>query len=872
MRPPRLARWLLACAAPRDGRADILADLDDEFAGGGHQDPRRWYWRQVRHSIGPLLRQRLGAAATVPAGIVRDLVFALRSLRSVPAFTAGVIVMLAVGIGSHLVVYAVVDGLLLRPLPFGDHSNRLVTVHSIHPTVAPDWDDARVSYPDLADMRRRAGTFEDFEAVISRNVSLASAQETDRVAAASITPGLFRMLDTAPMLGRGFTDDDATLVGHETSVILGAALWRSMFGNDPTVVGRPVLMNGRTLTVIGVMPEHFSFPDGQQLWLPFRGSEADNRASRGLFTIGLLRAGRSIEEGRAELTAIAASLAAEHPTTNRDWTVHVMPMREYFVRGKSQTTMLGAVSLVLLVVCANVAGLIVARGVGRSRELTLRAALGAGRARLVRLLVMETAVLAGAGGALGLLVATWGVRALVAWSPEPPPYWAAPEIDWRVAGFAVGLTAVVALAAGLLPALRISRVDAAGALLPGARANSGAPRMRRLQHWLVAGQVAFSFALLVGAGLLTRSATTLLTADGGFDPAPLLSLRFYIAGDRYDDPGMRGGVVNDVAARVSTIPGVIAAGVTGSIPTDDGGEAARVKDPAAPGDLDREIGVEVTPAGPTFWQALNLRLTAGRAFTDAETAEQASNVAIINARLAARLWPGESPVGRTLQITGGGTSAALRIVGIAPNLVYEEFGEETPQSQLIVYLPAALAGWRTQALLIRAAGDPATLAAAVRSEIHRLDPGFAVYDVMTMKDRRGYNHWGERFMGQTASAFAFIALLLASVGAYAIAAYTVAQRTREIGVRLALGASRRNVLRSFLTLGGRLAIAGALAGSLLAVALARAMQNGLFRVSPWHIDEWVTPAALLIVTVVAATYIPARRASRVDPAVALRSE
>jgi putative ABC transport system permease protein len=880
MKPPRLARWLMSLAVPPGERADVLGDLDEGFAAPSQTEPRRWYWRQVRRSFGPLIGQRLRAISQLPRGLGRDLSFSLRSLRAAPAFAIGVILMLAIGIGAHLVVYAVVDGLLLRPLPFGDRSDRLVTLHSTHPTIQPDWDDAELSYPDFMDMRRRSRSLERIEGVIGRNVSLASRENSDRVLGASVTPGFFDMLGVPPALGRNFTANDAAPIGQEASVIVSSALWRSMLAADPRIVGMPVLMNGRALTVIGVMPEGFSFPEGQQLWLPYRDNETDRRANRGLMAIGLVREGASLADTRAELSGIAATLAAEYPVTNRGWSVHVMPIRDFFVSGGREATLLGAVTLVLLVVCANVAGLIVARGVGRQRELSLRAALGAGRARLVRLLVMETALLATVGGALGFLAASWGVRALMAWIPEPPPYWARPELDVRVALAAIGITALVALAAGLLPAIRISRVDASGALLPGARANTGAPRHRRMQHWLVAGQVALSLALLFGAGLLTQSATALLQADGGFDPSPLLSMRFYIAGDRYDDPSVRGAVVNTVVERIAAIPGVTLAGATGSIPTDDGGATGRLRNPAAPGDATREIGVQYTPATASFWPSIGLELKEGRGFTAAEAANSASDVAVINTTLAARLWPGESAIGRVLHLSEpmvrpthpSGSFAPLRIVGVSPDLVYEEFGESTPQSQLMVYLPTARVGWRTQALLVRTSGDTSAISAAIRAEIRRIDPGFAVFDVMTMTDRRAYNHWAEKFIGRAASVFAMVALVLACIGAYAIAAYTVAQRTREIGLRLALGSTRSGVMRVFLTLGGRLALAGAIVGLGLAFLVARLLQNELFNVSPWTLSDWVTPALVLIAAVVVATYLPARRASRIDPSVALRSE
>jgi predicted permease len=576
------------------------------------------------------------------------------------------------------------------------------------------------------------------------------------------------------------------------------------------------------------------------------------------------------------LHGIATRLAREYPATNRDWGVHVMSMRDFFVSGADVSTLLGAVTLVLLVVCANVSGLLVARGLGRQRELSLRAALGAGRWRLVRLIAIEAVILAGVGGGLGLAAAAWGIRALNAWNPEPPPYWALPEADWRVACFAMAITGSVALVSGLVPALRLSRIDAAGALLPGARPSAGTPGHRRVQRWLVAAQVALSFALLVGAGLLTRSANALLQANGGFDLRPLFSLRIYLPGNRYDDQNPRGSVVNDIVASVAAIPGVRAAGSTGSIPTDDGGASIRIVPPGDEGRPDRQLGVQMIPAGPSFWDAIGRPLSAGRVFTVAEAADATARVAIINERLATRLWPGEPAVGRNVTVANGAGPGQLRVVGVGPNLVYEEFGEESPQSQLTVYVPTAVAGWRSQALIINTS-SPAVfsgLAQAARDAIRRVDPGIAAFDAMTMADRRAYNHWGNAFLGRTSTAFALVALLLACIGAYGMSAHLVLQRTREIGVRLALGSTRAAITRLFLGVGGRLALAGGAIGALLGIAMARALeQHGdLFRTSPWTPDVWVGPPVVLVVAVIAASYIPARRASRIDPAVTLRAE
>ena len=874
----RLLEALAAALARADERAELVADLRDEARRRalqvGETAAARWHRRQLAASLAPLLLRRLSPARFARAlagGALRDLRLAFRSLAAAPVFATSVVALLALAIGSHTIVYAVVDGELLRPLPFGDRSDRLITVHAVHPALSDDWDDAGMSYLDLVDVRAETSTLEAIDAVIDRNVSISTGAETQRVLAASMTPGLFGMLGVAPAMGRDFTDAHGAPPGFEQALILSHALWQSLTGGDPRIVGRTLRLNGREIPVVGVMPPGFAFPDGNQLWLPYRAEPTVRRTQRGLLAIGLLRADTSIAVGAAELQAVAARLASRHPDTNRDWSIHVLPIRRFFTSGGDERLLLAAVTLLLIGACANVVGLIVSRGLSRQAELTVRAALGAGRARLVRLLAIENAVLAIAGGAAGLLLARWGVSAFLAWTPEPPPYWALPAVDGRVVLVAVGVTAVVMLVAGVLPAIRIARVDAAGAVLPGARPSGATRGVRRLQHGLVVAQVAASFALLAGAVLVGRSATALLDADGGFDRDRLLSLRVYIPGDQYDPIAARAAAVDDLVRTIEALPGVRAVTATGAIPTDDGGADIRLRVPAGVAGSFDEIGAQLIPVTPSFWQTLGLTLAEGRTFTDSEAMDPETTAVIVNRRLAARLWPGAGAIDRTMQIADNVSGlVTLRIVGVAPDLVYEEFGEETAPSQLNVYVPYVRAGWRTQALLIRTAATPGDLADAVKQAIRRVDPGIAAYDVMTMDDRRAFNHWGDRFVGQLFQGFAAAALLLACIGAYAIAAYAVTQRTREIGVRIAIGAARGDILRLFLGSGVKTAITGAIVGAPLAVATARALEGGLFRVSPWDAGIWAALPVTLIAAVVLASYVPARRASRTDPARTLR--
>jgi putative ABC transport system permease protein len=807
--------------------------------------------------------------------MLQDFRFAVRSLLASRGFTSAAVLTLALGMGATTVVYGIVDALLLRPEPFGPRSARLVTLHSTHPTQAQDWDDSEMSYADLIDVGEASTTLEAVGGVATRNLSLAADTEAERVRGASVTPNLFDLLQTQPQIGRAFNEDEGALPGFETVAIISDALWRRMYGSDRAVEGRPILVNGRSLTVIGVMPPRFAFPEQTDVWLPYRRPREQARDSRGMLAIGLLEDGATIDAARADARGIAARLEARYPETNRGWGIHLMPLREFFVGGamrRAITSMLAAVALVLLVGCANVASLLVARGIARQRELTLRAALGAGRFRLVRLLLVESLLLAVVAGGAGLLLASWGLDALLASNPEPPPYWAHVRIDGRVVLFMAGLSAVTAILCGLIPALRISRIQISSGALQAGRAAGGAKGERRVQGMLVATQVAVSFALLVGATLLARSTAALQNADIGFDATGMLSLRFYIAGDAYDPPAARARVVANIVERVQALPGVASAAATGAIPGDDGGTTLRLVPERGAAVQGEEIGAQSIPITAALYDTLGLRLIEGRTFSASEIANPESDAAIVNSRLARTFWPGETAVGRVLRVADRDQIVTLRVIGVVPDVVYEELGEETAQSRLNVYIPYARAGWRGMALLVRASGDPDSLAPAARRAIHDVDRGFAAFDVMAMTDRRAFTMWGERFIGRTFGAFALAALLLACIGAYGLTAYAALQRSREIGVRIAVGATRQDIVRLLLARDGRLALAGMAVGLPVAIGSAAVLEKLLFQVSPWNPAVWIVTPVALFAAILTASFLPARRASRTDPAITLRAE
>ncbi len=806
--------------------------------------------------------------------MLQDFRYALRSLAHAPGFAAAAVLTLSLGLAANTVVYSIVNALVLRPLPFGDRADRLITIHSTHPTQAHDWDDSELSYPDLLDLRDRAQSLVGVEGVITRNLSLATAEDAQRVMGASITTGLFDLLGVAPAIGRGFTEADGAYVGQESVAIISHALWQRLYDSDPNVTSRTILVNARTLSIIGVMPPRFAFPENQDVWLPYRTDRAAGRDRRNLTTVALLRPDATLNAARSELGGIATALSSEHPVTNRQWGFHAMALRDLFVQDSTRrgvNAMLVAVGFVLLVACANVAGLLIARGVGRRREIAVRMALGASRGRLIRLLFSESLILAVLGAIVGALAASWGLDALVASMPEPPVYWVRFEIDGRVLAFVGAVTILTALACGLLPAIRTGRAGTSAGALSAARSATPAPDQRRLQGLLVAGQVALSLALLVAATLLARSAMMLQYTSIGFDTAPLLSLRFYVAGDTYDSPIARARAVDRVVARLRALPGAENAAATGAIPGDDGGDTVRVVPPDA-AIAGEEIGAQLVPITPSFFDTIGLRPIAGRNFDSSEADNPNTNAVIVSQRLAQRLWPGGDAVNREVRTLTPQGVASMRVVGIAPDMVYEELGEETEQSRLIIYVPYARAGWRTMAMLVRARTTPESLVLDARQAVRAVDPAFAAFDVLPMPERRAVTTWTERFIGRTFSLFAAMALLLACVGAYGLTSQAAAERTREIGVRLAIGAQRLDIVRLFVGRGVRLAIAGAAAGLPLAAATAFLVQGLLFEVSPWEMSVWLVLPVALIAAVLLANYLPARSASRTDPATALRAE
>ena len=808
-------------------------------------------------------------------GILRDLLHAWRGLMQRPGFFAGALMTVAIGIGANVAIFSLVNAISLRPMPFGNRTDRLATIHVAHRLNVdePGWGDTEISYADFKDFRT-ASTVEGIGGYLTRAYLLSGGgASAERVRGGSVTPDLFPMLGIEPIMGRHFRIEEAASPGLESVVMMSHSLWQRRFGSDPAIIGKQVIVNDRARVVVGVLPPGFRFPEFDELYTPLRWDEAP-RSARNINAVALVKPGRTIEQARAELTGIAERLEGTYPETNRGYGVRVVPIRDTYIGADDNRTavvMMSAVGFVLLIMCANLANLMLVRGASRQRELAVRSAMGAGRARLLWTALSETVLIAVPGAAFGILLSQWIVDAMIgAFPANSLPYWLDFTIDRRVVLFSIGAAFFTTLVVGLLPAFRTVRPNLVTDLKEGSRGVSLGRAGQRLQAGLVVAQVALCFALLVGANLMVQSFLAMQQTSLGFDQQSLIASGGYLAGDAYDDVKARAVFYQRVVDTLRAVPGVAAAAVTTAMPGDDGGDGRQL---VIDGRTNREdaIGVQSIAITSGLFDTLGLRLLEGRIFTDDEVHNPQADVAVLNQELARRLWPGDSPLGKRIGLRDSENITWLRVIGVAPNVHYEEVGEATEQSRLSVYVPYATSGARSVSMLVRAHGAPEPLIAPMRESLGRIGPTFALSRTVPMHELRGITTWEQEFFADLMAVFATGALLLACLGIYALISYSVGRRAREIGVRLALGARPVDVIRMLLEHTARVGGAGLIAGLLLAIAVGRSLAAGLYGVSlsPWLFVSMALPltAALLI-----ATWLPARRAARIEPTIALRDE
>ena len=800
--------------------------------------------------------------------MLADIRYALRSLARSPGFVVVAVLCVALGIGVNASVFSMVNALVLRALPFPE-PDRVTMLYTARP--ARGQAEQNLSVAELADVRARARAFAAVAGMHAQTVNLVGAQETERVEAQVVTHDLLPLVGVQPARGRLFRPDEDR-PGAPRVVILSDGLWRRRFDARADIVGRAVQLNGRPHTVVGVMPPRFRFPLTSQLWLPMAADPTEARDVRYVWTIARLRAGATLEAAQAEMRALGRQFATEHPAASTGWELHVKPLAHEFVESPLRLMLAllsGAVGLLVLIVCANLANLMLARAAGRRRELALRAALGARRGRLVRLLLAESMAVAIAGGIVGLGVASAWNRLLLASIPEELPYWMQIELDARVIGFALLLSVVTGALFGTLPALRTSRPNLTGALKDGVRSGQGRDRVR-LRGALVTAQVALAVVLLVGAGLVVRTFVAMRLADAGVDQAHLLTLRTYLAGDAYRDVASRARLHARLAAELEALPGVRRAGAVSALPTQNGGVTATLfrADRAA-----GEMTITAHSATPGALEALGATVLEGREFTAREATDSLATSAVVNRRLARELWPAGSALGRTLRVAiAGEDTVAYTVVGVAPDLVYEEIGEETPPDRYQLHLPYGRLAYRGMSVVVRTAGDPGALVAGARAALRAADPALPAFDVRTMDEVRRFTTWPNRLYGHLFAVFGGLALALAALGLYGIMAYAVAQRRHEIGVRMALGARAEDVARAFVGDAVRLAVPGVAIGLVASAVLSRLAAGVLYGVAPTDPLTFLGAPLLVLAFALVVVVPPARRAARVDPVVALQSD
>ena len=800
----------------------------------------------------------------------QDLAYTARAARRSPGFTAIVILTLAVGVGATTAIFSVVRGILLRELPFGS-PDRLVRLWVANPV--RNEMRSPVSIPDLEDWRRLGTPFDHMAAysTLPTGLALVDGGEPVRLKTGYVSADFFETLGARAIVGRGILPGEH-VDGRDRVVVLSHRLWSTRYGSARDIVGRTLRLNDEPYTVVGVMPAEFRFPDRDtEIWAPMSVVPASGiprtRSVRWLEVIARLAPGVTPERARTDLSVITNRLAGEYGDSNAGWTAATLvPLREEMLGGSRGRVLIlfGAVLLTLVLACVNVANLVLARASRRSRELAVRTALGAGRARLVRQLFTESVTLSLAGGVLGVLLAAWGVRALVTLVGPWLPAVGDVRVDGAVLAFALGVSALTGLAFGLIPVMG-ERRNVAGTLRESGRGNTGAAGSHALRRALVALEVGLAMMLVVGAGLLVKSFARLNQVSLGFDAERTMYVRMTIPSSRYATSATYLPVAERMLAQVRQVPGVTAAALAKDGPMRAGGEPSSFVIPAQTASASSaEPRANFLPSSDGIIQALGIRLVAGRDLTRQDGDSGAVGV-VISAGLARKHWAGRSPVGEEIEYQ----TRRMRVVGVAGDARYTSVqGDPVP----IVYVPNRIVTRRIFTVVARTAGDPSTMLGAVRDAIRSVERDQPITEIGTMRTAIGDAVAAPRVLTLLVGAFGIVALVLAAIGVYGVVAYVVGQRTNEIGIRIALGAKSADIVRWTLRTGLTPALVGLAAGTVGALVLSRLLGAQLYDVSPTDPVVFGGVAVVLVIVAVLASGVPARRAARVDPAIALRSE
>ena len=834
---PEAAR---AAALTRFGDVNSITEACRDLGRRRNNDMRRAEWfTELRH----------------------DFRYALRGLRASPGFTIVALLTLAMGIGASTTIFSVANAVLLRPFPYRE-PERIVRLYETNPST----ETFSVSGPNYLDWVARVRGMSQLAAFTGQSASLIGDGDPQQLNAYLVTPSFFRLLGVQPLIGRAFRDEEAKPGSPASVVVLSYALWETRFGGDPAVIGRTINLSGVSYEVLGVMPQQFAVPGNPQLFQPLAPSPTWDRDDHQLAVIGRLAPNVTVERALDEMRSIARDLAKQYPKTNDTWGANVTSLQEWLI-GRELTTrvrvLLGAVGLLLLMGCVNVANLLLARATARQREMSVRSALGAGRARIVRQLLTESLVLAVIGAALGVLLTAVAVPVLRDIGQTAIPRLDQLSIDWRVISFGIVASLLTGILFGIAPALQASRADLNDVLRSGGRVAAAG----RLRSVLIVTSVAMALVLLVGAGLVGRSFERLMQVDYGFRAEGVFTASLALPNERYGQREQRAAFYAETIRRLSATPGVRSVGFTNIAPFSGGNTnisyTAVGRQPAS---ADEFLSANWRSVSPGYFPAMGVALKKGRLFSETDGL-QAPRVIVISETMARRVWPGVDPLGKDILLSGNQTP--WTVVGVVGD-IRDQLLQNEPDP--VMYLSFQQVPWSNMWLLVRATGDPMAVAPLVRREVHALDPLLPVANEQPLTRFVSQIAAQPRFTALIFGLFASAALVLAVVGVYGLVAYGVTQRKREIGVRLALGATPSSIVGGVVRHGVGLAGFGIAIGLWVAYGLSRFMQGILYDVAATDVVTYLAVAALLVSCAAAASILPARWAARLDPVRALRDE
>ncbi|HSE32932.1 MAG TPA: ABC transporter permease [Pyrinomonadaceae bacterium] len=800
-----------------------------------------------------------------------DVRYAARNLLKRPGFTAIAILTLAVGIGANSTIFSAVNALLLKPLTFPE-LDRVVAIWDKNPLQG--YVHNEVAMANYIDWRDQNQSFEKLALYRWWSANLTGVDSPERIQGFLVTGNFFDVIGTKPIMGRGFYDHE-NQTGNDSVAVMTHSLWQRRFGGDPNILNKTIHLNGFPLTIVGVMPERFNFPKGAEVYAPLKITPkvASNRQTHTYYVIGRMKPGVSIQAAQAEIDAINSRLETQYPTTNTGNGSTVYPIVKDTVRmyDTALWIMMGAVAFVLLIACANVANLMLARASGRQKEIALRSALGASRWRIIRQLLTESVIVALIGGAFGVLIAFWGIDLLRAANPgEAAKFaegWHNLGINLTVLGFTLALSLFSGIVFGLAPAWQVSKPNLNNTLKEGGR--QGTSSTHRLRGSLVVFEMALSLVLLVGAGLLVRSFLSLLKTDPGFNPESILTMNLILPNTKYPEEEQRAAFYSDLVNRVKALPGVESTALVNYLPLggSNSSDAFLIEGLPEPASGQENIG-RYRVCTPDYFQTMGISLMKGRAFNEQDKAG-ALPVVIVNETLARKYWPNEEAIGKRMRFEGPLERAPwMQVVGVIRDVKHELNIPVSPE----FYLPHAQDSWSSMVLVTKTAGNPSAMAGVIRKQVWAIDKDQPVFDVRTMEEVRSISVAVYSFSSVTLGIFAGVALLLAAIGIYGVMAFAVTQRTHEIGVRMALGARSRDVLKLVVFHGMKLALIGVVIGLVGAWALSRFMKTLLFSVGATDLFTFAVVSLCLLFAALLACYLPARRATKVDPLIALRYE